>query len=96
MWMKHTLPAQHVLYFGIKSKKRKIDAAGMSPGGNQNVAEILNQITMKLAHEIVDPETNRRVLVDLALIVAGGEVTKRHETGSVTSWTPRNAIAMRS
>ena len=29
------------------------------------------------AHEIFDPETNRRVLVDHAFIVAGGEITKQ-------------------
>jgi hypothetical protein len=29
-----------------------------------------------LGHEIFDPETNRRVLVDHAFIVAGGEITK--------------------
>lgn len=29
-----------------------------------------------LAHEIFDPEINRRVLVDHAFIVAGGEITK--------------------
>jgi hypothetical protein len=32
---------------------------------------------MMLGHEIFDPETNRRVLVDHALIVAGGEITKQ-------------------
>jgi hypothetical protein len=31
---------------------------------------------MMLGHEILDPETNRRVLVDHAFIVAGGEITK--------------------
>jgi hypothetical protein len=31
---------------------------------------------MMLAHEIFAPETNRRVLVDHAFIVAGGEITK--------------------
>ena len=73
VWMKYVLPTQHVLYFGIQAKKGKLDAAGVSTG---NVAEILNQVTMMLGHEIFDPETNRRVLVDHALIVAGGEITK--------------------
>ncbi|WP_234790851.1 hypothetical protein [Mycolicibacterium wolinskyi] len=31
---------------------------------------------MMLAHEIFDPEHNKRVLVDHAFIVAGGEITK--------------------
>jgi hypothetical protein len=30
-----------------------------------------------LAHQIFDPETNKRVLVDHAFIVAGGEITKQ-------------------
>lgn len=32
---------------------------------------------MMLGHEIFDPETNRRVLVDHAFIVTGGEITKQ-------------------
>jgi hypothetical protein len=60
----------------IQAKKGKIDAAGMGRDGNSNVAEILNQATMMLGHEVFDPETNRRVLVDHAFIVAGGEITK--------------------
>ena len=31
---------------------------------------------MMLGHEIFDPETNKRVLVDHAYIIAGGEITK--------------------
>jgi len=74
--MRYTLPTQHVLYFGLQVKRDKLDAAGVSKGDNANVAEILNQVTMMLGHEIFDPETNRRVLVDHAFIVAGGEITK--------------------
>ena len=40
------------------------------------MAEIHNQALMMLGHEIFDPETNRKVLVDHAFIVAGGEITK--------------------
>ena len=76
IWMKYTLPTQHVLYFGIQAKKGKIDAAGLSREGNKNVAEILNPVTMMLGHEIFDPETSRRVHVDHAFIVSGGEITK--------------------
>lgn len=76
IWMRYTLPTQHFLYFGIQVKRDKLDAAGMSKGDNANVAEILNQVTMMLGHEIFDPETNRRVLVDHAFIVAGGVITK--------------------
>jgi hypothetical protein len=32
---------------------------------------------MMLGHEIFDPETSKKVLVDHALIVAGGEITKQ-------------------
>ena len=76
VWMKYTLPTQHILYFGIQAKKRKLDAAGVSKGSNVNVAEVHAQVTMMLGHEIFDPETNRRVLVDHAFVVAGGEITK--------------------
>lgn len=77
LWMKYTLPTLHVLYFGLQAKKGKLDASGMSKGGSTNIGEILNQVTMMLGHEIFDPETSRRVLVDHAFIVAGGEITKQ-------------------
>ena len=74
--MRYQLPTQHYLYFGIQAKKGKLDASGVTKGTNVNVAEIYNQVLMMLAHEIFDPETNRKVLVDHAFIVAGGEITK--------------------
>lgn len=74
VWMKYTLPTLHVLYFGIQAKKGKLDAAG---GSTRNVAEIHNQVTMMLGHDIFDSELSRRVLVDHAFIVAGGEITKQ-------------------
>jgi hypothetical protein len=76
IWMRYTLPTQHLLYFGIQAKKGKIDASGVTKASNANVAELHNQALMMLAHEIFDPETNKRVLVDHAFIVAGGEITK--------------------
>lgn len=76
IWMRYTLPTQHVLYFGLQVKRDKLDSAGMSKSGTANVGEILNQVTMMLGHEIFDPETSRRALVDHAFIVAGGEITK--------------------
>lgn len=76
LWMKYTLPTQHILYFGIQVKKGKLDASGASKGSNTNVAEIYNQVSMMLGHEIFDPEIGKRVLVDHAFIVAGGEITK--------------------
>lgn len=77
IWMRYVLPTQHVLYFGIQAKKGKLDASGMSKIGNSNISEIHNQVLMMLGHEIFDPEVNRRVLVDHAFIVAGGEITKQ-------------------
>ena len=76
IWMRYVLPTQHVLYFGIQAKRDKLDAAGMGKPGNANVAEVLNQVTMMLGHEIFDPEVNRKVLVDHVFIIAGGEITK--------------------
>lgn len=77
VWMKYTLPTQHVLYFGIQAKKGKLDASGVTKGDQANVAEIHNQVTMMLGHEVFDPEIGKRVLVDHAFIVAGGEITKQ-------------------
>lgn len=77
VWMKYTLPTLHVLYFGIQAKKGKLDAAGVGKDSSSNVAEIHNQVSMMLGHEVFDSELNRRVLVDHAFIVAGGEITKQ-------------------
>ena len=76
IWMRFVLPTQHVLYFGLQVKKGKLDSAGATRTSNANVAEILNQISMMIGHEIFDPEVSRRVLVDHVFIVAGGEITK--------------------
>jgi hypothetical protein len=77
IWMRYVLPTQHVLYFGIQAKKGKLDASGVSHGPNVNIAEIHNQVLMMLGHEVFDPETSKRVLVDHAFIVAGSEITKQ-------------------
>jgi hypothetical protein len=77
IWMRFTLPTMHVIYFGIQAKKGKIDSSGVTKTGNANIAEIYNQLSMMIGHEIFDPELNRRVLVDHAFIVAGGEITKQ-------------------
>ena len=94
VWMHYTLPTQHYLYFGIQAKKGKIDAAGVTKAGNANVAEIHNQALMMLAHEIFDSETNKRVLVDHAFIVAGGEITKaaRNWIGNALDAAKRSQI----
>ena len=77
VWMRFVLPTQHVLYFGLQAKKGKLDAAGSTQGRNSNIAEIHNQLLMMLGHEIFDPETSKKVLIDHAFIVAGGEITKQ-------------------
>ncbi|MVA80894.1 hypothetical protein GOZ89_15825 [Agrobacterium vitis] len=77
IWMRYTLPTMHVIYFGVQVKKGKIDSSGVTRSGNANVAEIHNQVLMMLGHEIFDSDLSRRVLVDHAFIVAGGEITKQ-------------------
>jgi hypothetical protein len=76
IWMKFILPTQHWLYFGIQVKKGKLDAAGMTKGSNANISEIHNQVLMMLGYEIFDPEIGKKVLINHAFIVAGGEITK--------------------
>lgn len=88
IWMRYTLPTQHRLYFGIQVKKGKLDASGVTKAGNANIAEIHNQALMMLAHVIFDPEHNKRVLVDHAFIVAGGEITK-----AARNWLAENLDA---
>jgi hypothetical protein len=92
IWMRYTLPTQHVLYFGIQVKKGKLDAAGT--GKNTNMAEIHNQTLMMLGHEIFDPEIGKRVLVDHAFIVAGGEITKaaRNWLGNILDASKRSQV----
>ena len=94
LWMRYVLPTQHVLYFGLQAKKGKLDAAGRSNATNANVAEILNQTTMMLGHEIFDPEVSRRVLVDHAFIACGSEITKaaKNWLGSRLDATKRSQV----
>lgn len=76
-WMRYVLPTQHVIYFGIQVKKGKLDASGKSKAKNTNMSEIYHQAVMMLGHEVFDPETNKRSLVDHAFIIAGGKITKQ-------------------
>jgi len=94
VWMRFVLPSLHVLYFGLQAKKGKLDAAGATQASNANVAEIHNQLLMMLGHEIFDPETSKKVLVDHAFIVAGGEITKqaRNWLGGKLDATKRSQI----
>lgn len=92
IWMRFRLPTQHFLYFGIQVKIGKLDAAGNSK--NANIAEIYNQVLMMLGHEVFDPETNRRILVDHAFIVSAGEITKsaRNWLGGKLDSTKRSQV----
>lgn len=94
VWMRYVLPTLHVLYFGLQVKKGKLDAAGSTRMSNANIAEVHNQVLMMLGHEIFDPETSRRVLVDHAIIVAGGEITKaaRNWLGGKLDATKRSQV----
>lgn len=94
VWMRFTLPTQHVLYFGIQAKKGKIDASGMPKATNMNVAELHQQALMMLGHEVFDSEIGKRVLVDHAFIVSGGEITKaaRNWIGERLDVTKRSQI----
>lgn len=94
VWMRYVLPTQHVLYFGIQAKIGKLDSSGTSRGANANIAEIYNQVLMMLGHELFDPETSKKVLVDHAFIVAGGEITKqaRNWLGGKLDATKRSQI----
>lgn len=94
IWMRYVLPTQHVLYFGLQAKKDKLDAAGDTKNGNRNIAEIYNQLLMMIGHEVFDPETSKRVLVDHAFIVAGGEITKaaRNWLGNKLDATKRSQV----
>ncbi len=40
IWMRFTLPTQHVIYFGVQAKKDKLDAAGMRKPGNANCRDL--------------------------------------------------------
>jgi hypothetical protein len=75
VWMRLQLPTGHWIYFGLQAKRGKIDATART--SNDNVAEIHRQITMMLGHEVFDPDTNKKHLVDHAIIVAAGTVTKQ-------------------
>ena len=75
VWMKYRLPTFHNIYFGIQVKKGKLDAAAKLK--NSNIAEVHAEVQMMLGHMVFDPETNRKCLVDHAIIIAGGEITKQ-------------------
>lgn len=94
IWMKYTLPTQHILYFGIQVKKGKLDASANSHPKSVNIAEIYNQVLMMLGHEIFDHDINKHVLVDHAYIISSGEITKaaKNWLGNRLNSTKRSQI----
>lgn len=88
LWMKYTLPTTHVLYFGIQAKKDKIDASGVSIA---NIAEIYNQVSMMLGHEIFDPEIGKPFWSITPISSQAARSPRRRETGSATNWMPPSA-----
>ena len=74
LWMKYRLPTGHWIYFGLQVKRGKLDAAAKTK--NANIAEIHRQIAMMLGHAIFDPDINKRRLIDHAIVVSSGEITK--------------------
>ena len=92
IWMKYHLPTRHWLYFGLQVKRGKIDSAAQTKKGN--VAEVYHQSMMLLGYEIFDPDINKKRLVDHAIIVAGGEITKqaKHWLGGKLDASQRSQI----
>ena len=73
--MKYRLPTGQWICFGLQAKRGKIDAS--SGTKIQDVAAIHNQASMMLGHEVFDPDTNKKHLIDHSMAVAGGTVTKQ-------------------
>lgn len=74
LWMKYQLPTGHWIYFCAQVKKDKIDSN--NAGGSKNVANVLSQARMAIDHPILDPEINRKVLLDHLYLISAGEITK--------------------
>ena len=74
IWMKYRLPTGHWIYFGLQVKCAKLDASARTK--NENIAEVHRQLTMMLGHTIFDPDINKKRLIDHAIVVSAGEITK--------------------
>lgn len=75
IWMKFRLPTGHFIYFVAQVKKGKIDSSGKS--NNNNISAIVNQARMALDYPVLDPETNRKHLVDHIFIISADTITKQ-------------------
>ena len=74
IWMKYRLPTGHWIYFGLQVKCANLDASARTK--NENIAEVHRQLTMMLGHTIFDPDINKKRLIDHAIVVSAGEITK--------------------
>jgi len=74
LWMKYQLPTGHWIYFCAQVKKDKIDSNNAS--GSKNVSNVLTQARMAISHPMLDPEINRKVLLDHLYLISAGEITK--------------------
>ncbi|MEI2713596.1 MAG: hypothetical protein V9G04_09970 [Nocardioides sp.] len=91
IWMRYTLPTQHILYFGIQAKKGKLDAAGVTKSGNANMAEIHHQALMMPPTRSSTP---RRTAACSLITRSSWRVVRspsRRATGSATRSTPPSA-----
>jgi hypothetical protein len=75
LWMRYRLPTGHYIYLGAQVKKGKLDSAGRTR--NENIAEVLAQVRMMLERPVLDPETNKKVLLDHIFIICSGKITKQ-------------------
>ena len=92
LWMKYRLPTGHWIYFGAQVKCAKLDASARTK--NENIAEVHRQLTMMLGHTIFDPDINKKRLIDHAIVVSAGEITKhaRHWIGERLDASQRSQI----
>ena len=78
LWMKYQLPTGHWIYFCAQIKKDKIDSNNAS--GQKNVSNVLAQAQMAIDYPLLDPEINRKVLLDHLYLISAGEITKPART----------------
>lgn len=78
LWMKYQLPTGHWIYFCAQIKKDKIDSNNAS--GQKNVSNVLAQAQMAIDYPMLDPEINRKVLLDHQYLISAGEITKPART----------------
>lgn len=78
LWMKYQLPTSHWIYFCAQVKRDKIDSNNAS--ASKNISNVLTQARMAIDHPILDPEINRKVLLDHLYVISAAEITKGART----------------